>query len=1216
MTPVPSDAIKQLINQVVQGDVNGLKQLSQAERKALKSCLEHLNTDKTSIDQIDKGILSKISKPENYHQSPIRSLVKGIAKRLFNGYIDTNSLADFIRNNSSLILKNLEQVEKPGKMLQPEQSSSSPVPKNNSNSPSIQSSPLHSVSPSSQSGSKDVEALRQKILKMKSDEFPLFVYEELSKENPSTIVKLFDLHGASMEKELARLGGDAGKKEFIKELGDLSMPSGALSNIKKILLPNSASDIGHTSYKILDNDPVQGKINKYHPENYKTLDAIQVESLFKEEDTNKLLNGLPLPKSGFQQAYGQQKDMNTVSHVATQTFGSTRFDLINHTNLLVSLAPEPNGQFRLYVDNEPTEHMFTNDSCQLRISFWNDELHIGWRDRGVHGQIGEISDSIPDAVLNPSKSEPAKVLPQSSVQPKAPIAQSPKPTPVSSSSKPIPTGTQDIGYQDYKITNHDPLQDKVSMHHPANYVTSSNSKIKDLLKESDTQELLKSEKINGFAFDQIYGQQQDTKTFCHVATQKFGAVEFDLINRTNLLVHFVPDPGGFKLYVDNKPTSQVFTADSCQLVISAESEDKLSISWRDRGIDKEPGCTKVSIPESSKPPAPAKPPKSKVAPSVALDAGFALSPMKQFIKKPSGQPVPVNPTKAKQFKYNWGINPSTLPESTLNQQIASAKPEDLLNMSAKGIKVSGEQYLTAAEKYRSTIPAGGKERGPMLTTLHQLYSKAADTFENEGNLVKAFEARANASKFTLPSSGSALHNMSQAVGQGQAAQRNTSFPAHFAGLDTGILKGAALRASNRTIEGQEVTQLEFKLSKFARNDLQGHLLNIQGNLSAFEASLPPELQGKVRVTVVQDSFLGKKGDGSFGVTEGLTMFKAQAIQIEFEGVGSVIIGDSPHIGCLYNNVKVLVKAGLPEGKAQAQVHQMLTMLGVGPIMNEQRESDEERLKAALIFRTYFPKEATQMERSKEFYEMPVEMLKEKIVTKVPEMKSIFQKYEQQPNLIQKVETYPGKATFAITDLSQQMRAKGAFGLMAGVGTSDSVALIMKNGSLSSQDRFQAGLFTKGASSESDLKSGGGDGVFTRLINTETVKDDVTDFMFKGKFQMLYDLDVCNTGAYGFNNDLYGVKNPEDDTYENYVGRDSLLELAAKADLDSSNEMIVKNTIPPAMIRGIVCQSQAAKDELIAKLKAQGTIVDDKINGKPVDSFIHIADKFSGSMWDK
>lgn len=577
------------------------------------------------------------------------------------------------------------------------------------------------------------------------------------------------------------------------------------------------------------------------------------------------------------------------------------------------------------------------------------------------------------------------------------------------------------------------------------------------------------------------------------------------------------------------------------------------------------------------------------------------------------------------FTYNWGFQSHNVDPEV----IKSASPEKLLGMAAQGAKITGEEFLLAAEKFRATLPALTQGREQALTTLHQLYSKASENFAAEGDLDKAFHAKSLAAEHTLPSSSSPLYKMGEAIESGQNAQRSKMFGAHFSGLDTGKVKGGSVRGFNRKIDNEEMIQMEFKLSKFARHDLQKQLIDIQNNQAAFEASLPAELKGKVRITRVPDAFVGKNPTGSFdadsGYCPGSKNVGAKALQFEFEGVGTVLIGNTPTYGCLYNNVKVLVKAGQPEGKAQAQIHQMLTMLGVGPVMNSQRPQDDERMKMAQIFRAYMPKEAIKMERTKEFYELPTEELGKKIVEDFPEMAALFEKYKNNPQLIQKVENYNGKSVWALTDISLQMKANGAFGLMAGVGKANdtdgaaaTIALIVKNGGMASQDRFQAGLFAKGASSETDLKSGGGDHVFTRLIN-EKLKDtslETWNFPWQGEFQVLYDLDAVNTGAYAFRSDKYGVRKPSDPDYEEYyANRANLIDFAGEVS-ERANEVMVNNYIPPTLIRGIVCQTQTQKDTLINKLTSENIIVNGMMNGKPADQFIHVALNFKKEMWDK
>lgn len=598
----------------------------------------------------------------------------------------------------------------------------------------------------------------------------------------------------------------------------------------------------------------------------------------------------------------------------------------------------------------------------------------------------------------------------------------------------------------------------------------------------------------------------------------------------------------------------------------------------------------------------------------------AITPGKGIFESPfqksGGALLAVTATNKFDFNYAWGIvasNPGPLPKSP------KLSPSEILSLAAGGRAVTGAEFYEAAEDMRKGALAA-KE----LTTLHTLYDKAAEQFATEGNVQQAFKARSQAAEYAGPTPGSPLHDLDNAIKAGSASQLNPALGAHFSSLDTGILKGGHLRAFNRDIEGKQMTEMQFKVSKPARRALQQNLLSIQTNLADFQNALPSELKGKVRITQVNDCFLGKDKHGKYNTTDGYTPGGAKALQIEFEGVGVVVIGNSPDYSCLYNSIKVLVNSGQKEGVAAAQMHQMLTMLGIGPILNEQRDEDDRRLLAAQIFRTYYPKEAVKMERTKEFYELPVDVLIQKIETQVPQMVNIFKKYRDTPGLAVKSEIYKGRTTWALTDISTQMRAKNAYGLMAGVGynttnkdAAETCAIILKGGGLSSEERFHSGLFAKGASSETDLGTGGGDQVFTRLINQNTINTNVNSFSLAYSYQymILYDLDAVNNGAYGFNSDYFGCKNPDDYRYNNYTDRSSLIDFAGSAS-SSSNEVMVKNSVAPQHIRGFVCRTQSDKDVLVAELTKQGQIVGGMIKGKPVDEFIHVATKFKSTMWNK
>ncbi|QLH37174.1 MAG: hypothetical protein HWD61_14365 [Parachlamydiaceae bacterium] len=180
------------------------------------------------------------------------------------------------------------------------------------------------------------------------------------------------------------------------------------------------------------------------------------------------------------------------------------------------------------------------------------------------------------------------------------------------------------------------------------------------------------------------------------------------------------------------------------------------------------------------------------------------------------------------------------------------------------------------------------------------------------------------------------------------------------------------------------------------------------------------------------------------------------------------------------------------------------------------------MQIAQLFRAYFPQEAYELEQTKIYFEYPISELKQKIEETVPEMKGIFKRYlEDHPELMKKEEIYLGKTIWTITDLSKQMKAKGAWGLMSGINSFSEACKILKYGALSTEDRFKAGMIVMGTSSCEDLGVGC-KSVFTRLI-TPNLKSKLSKMDFKGRLQVLYDLDAVNRVSYGYKMDKFGSK---------------------------------------------------------------------------------------------
>lgn len=334
-------------------------------------------------------------------------------------------------------------------------------------------------------------------------------------------------------------------------------------------------------------------------------------------------------------------------------------------------------------------------------------------------------------------------------------------------------------------------------------------------------------------------------------------------------------------------------------------------------------------------------------------------------------------------------------------------------------------------------------------------------------------------------------------------------------------------------------------------------------------------------------------------------------------------------GCLENEVAIEFNSNQPPGGSLTLLHQMATAVGLGPIVLPTPPQEIKRLKMAFLFRTFFPAKAFPMERMKEFYEIPINHLQEWIESYEQGMKAIFKKYFiDKPDLLVEEETYPGKRTWSIRDLSEQVRVQGGWGLMASVGNgrtfesaAQSVCPLLRSGALSTHDRYRAGLIIPGASSEVDLQYGGGDYVFSRLIGNPLSNCPISSYDMVGSLQVLYDLEAINSGAFAYEKDRYGAKHESSPHYEYYKNRLDLPNFTNELSATRrSNEVMVKGRIDPRYIRGLVVQSHHFKNVLLKTLRQEGLVIarngKEFIMGKPVDEFIHVGRCFKEYWWNK
>lgn len=205
-----------------------------------------------------------------------------------------------------------------------------------------------------------------------------------------------------------------------------------------------------------------------------------------------------------------------------------------------------------------------------------------------------------------------------------------------------------------------------------------------------------------------------------------------------------------------------------------------------------------------------------------------------------------------------------------------------------------------------------------------------------------------------------------------------------------------------------------------------------------------------------------------------------------------------------------------------------------------------------------------------------------------------------------MEVFPGR--FAPVDRTQgeKYAEMGIRYLFAGVRLESSVLAILKgDGLMSTNERYARGKIIKGASSASDIRTGGADYVFTRMVPENAVDEKISRSYGAGAFQLVYSTEVLDrTDWFAYPKDNYG--NTMDDA--KFLKRTSGKELVDELNTGRwssdkwkhSNEVMFRTGIPNKQLKAIFAKSESDRTSLIASLKADGF---DTYNGVPVEEFV-------------
>lgn len=527
----------------------------------------------------------------------------------------------------------------------------------------------------------------------------------------------------------------------------------------------------------------------------------------------------------------------------------------------------------------------------------------------------------------------------------------------------------------------------------------------------------------------------------------------------------------------------------------------------------------------------------------------------------------------------------------------------------------------AEESYRKALG----EQTP--SKAQHLFWQAARGFCENGQPVKAMEILETASrKMDFP----ADHPMMDFP---KLLSDRKNFGRDFSGMGGNCLKEQTLHATSCIVDGSPTVRFDFKLNNHGRRQMDTLLKAV--NSEFLMKHLPAEFCQGIKITERPAHVYIEFQNDQFTSATHYTMPGTTEIEIEFTGVGKVIMGTDPGNKTLYNTIYAdVIQRGNPKDLLK-KVHTMLTMLGCPPVLAETTLEDKQQRALLHVYRCFYPAEAYILEKDVATYTLSPAKLQDKICEKNSAMAQRFKEHLTADLLPKNTRESPTGKIMTALDISEDLRRAGAWGLMHGMGGSVAVnaprvSSMLRSGLLASQRRFQAGILAAGLSSHKDHQEGGAEGVFTRMVTTELAKNNpIAKIAASGNIQFLIDLKAINgANTYGYEDDAYGSrKSPL------YQHRRNLIDLTAQLQkplntrfgrpvavgkYGTANEVIMRDQVMPEHIRGIVVQTKEDKETLINQLK-KDKVLEQRgdvwyYKNTKIDDFILVSANFSKEMW--
>lgn len=450
-----------------------------------------------------------------------------------------------------------------------------------------------------------------------------------------------------------------------------------------------------------------------------------------------------------------------------------------------------------------------------------------------------------------------------------------------------------------------------------------------------------------------------------------------------------------------------------------------------------------------------------------------------------------------------------------------------------------------------------------------------------------------------------LANLSDAMEAKKVTLANQSeefdFGSHFHGYGGALVKGENLAFRKVVIDGKEQIEFQFKVNHAFRKQLDAEMAALT-KLNHKEMREVLEITG----SHVKDVFVKEPHLDFFS-----SSFPERSI--ELQGLGTLTIGTDSDLPNLYDRVTVRMDAN----KNLYDLHEILSFTNLDCAIQQSTLAELDRLKLGHLFRTFFPREALNLERSQEFFSLSLDQLKTKMNTLTPEMEKVYNTYFHR---IKEAEILPGRVRYRIEGLADEVAAHGGRVLtsaITGAYFEDEelfarVASLLSMGMISTELKDTYGLNADGLGGS--YYHGGADSVYLQMLTEQNVKENLNlDNLYYSKARLLISLDVLETGTYQYPYDEWGTRIMEEEgsfwwASDAYKSRPSILEFTDQLQSEPAkkwsweydrHEVMAKERIDPSYFTGMILEDQHTKDDLIDYLRKHNLIHKDTSGNETV-----------------